>query len=807
MYSYDEVIKASLEYFNGDELAANVFVTKYALRDKDGNLVEKTPDDMHRRIASEFARIEKDKFKNPLSEQEIYDCLANYEKIIPQGSPMYGIGNPKAVSLSSCFVVEPPYDCYGGICKTDQEIAQISKRRGGIGYDISSLRPAGVSVKNSAMTTTGAVSFMHRFSHTGNEVGQFGRRGAQMVSISVHHPDIEEFITIKNNEKNVTGANISVRLSNEFLEAVELDKDYELRWPISGKPQITKMISAKYIWNLIIHSAWLRAEPGLLFWDNIISESPADVYEDYQTSSTNPCSEIPLSPYDSCRLIAINLFHCVDDPYTYKAKFNYDRLAKTTKIAQRLADNLVDLEIEKVTQIINKIKSDPEPDHIKKTELDLWQRILETGQRGRRTGVGPTAVGDTIAALGLKYGSPRSIEVVEKIYKTLKLACYKSSVEMAKELGAFDVYNASKETNCPFIKRIEQDDIELYKDMCQFGRRNIACITTAPTGSVSTQAKIGPYFGTTSGIEPCYLSSYTRRKRINPGDEIIGTTFTDNLGEEWMEFEVLHSGLKYWKDMNDNKPIENNPYNNACSPDINWTARVRLQAEAQKHIDHAISSTINLPNDVEESEVAKIYLEAWKSGCKGITVYRDGCRSGILVSSQKDDEFPEERPKKLPCDVHHITVRGQQYFILVGLLDGRPYEVFAGKNGFLPKKIKTGTIIRKRKDFYKAVFDDSDEELSPITASTDEMEEVITRLTSGLLRTGANMHFIVQQLEKVGERQTDMNSFARSVARALKKYIPDGTQEGTECPECKSDSLVREEGCVICKSCGFSKCL
>jgi ribonucleoside-diphosphate reductase alpha chain len=808
MYKYDEVIAASLDYFGGNDLAANVFVTKYALRNEADELVERTPDDMHHRMAKEFARIERYKYTEPLDEDTIYGWFKGFEKIIPQGSPMYGIGNHKAVSLSNCFVIESTYDSYGGIFYTDEHIAQISKRRGGVGYDISYLRPEDMAVNNSARTTTGATSFMHRFSHTGNEVGQHGRRGAQMISISVHHPSIERFVTIKNDGKSITGANISVRLTDEFLTAVKNNTEYELRWPVEGRPQTSRMVSARYIWNLIIHSAWFRAEPGLLFWDNILRESPADCYEGFRTISTNPCGEIPLSAYDSCRLMAINIFHCVDDPFTYKAKLNTDKLFKAAYITQQLMDDLVDLEIEKINQIIQKVKGDPQPQFIKACELHLWQEVLAAAERGRRTGTGLTALGDTIAALGLKYGSSRSIEVVDEIYRTMKLGCYRASVDMAKILGPFAGYDSKTEENCPFIQRIAEQDPQLYKDMCKYGRRNIACLTSAPTGSVSMVAKIMKYHGTSSGIEPMYDISTMRRRRINHNDQGLEGTFTDDLGETWAEYEVFHPGVQAWVDANPDKSMNDCPYTGSTAAEINWTARVKLQSAAQKHVDHAISSTINLPKDVAEEEVAKIYTAAWEAGLKGITVYRDGCRSGIIISKEDNHKaMPGERPKKLPCDVHHITVRGQQYFILVGMNEGRPYEVFAGKNGFLPKKVKTGSIIRKRKNFYKAVFDDADEELSPITMATDEMEEVITRLTSGLLRTGANMHFIVQQLEKVGERQTDMNSFARSVARALKKYIPDGTREGSECPECGADALVREEGCVICKSCGNGKCL
>ena len=817
MYTYDEALIKSLEYFGGDELAANVFLTKYALRDTDGVLLEATPDHMHRRLAKEFARIEKKKFKKPYTEDFIYKLFKDYSPIIPQGSPMYGIGNKfRNVSLSNCFVVESPYDSYGGIFVTDQQIAQISKRRGGVGSDISALRPDGQAVNNSAITTSGAVSFMHRFSYTGNEVGQKGRRGAQMLSIDVHHPDILAFATVKNDGESVTGANISVRLSDEFMEAVINDTDYEQRWQsLDGTKIISKMESARKVWNTIIHSAWFRAEPGLLFWDRIISESPADCYAKFgfRTISTNPCGEVPLSAYDSCRLLVINLMACVLDAFTGKAEFDFTKLYDLAYIAQRLMDDLVDLEIEAINGILDKIKGDPEPDHIKYTELELWHRVLVAAEEGRRTGTGITALGDVIAALGLKYGANKSIEVTEEIYKTIKLGAYRSSVDMAKELGPFTHYNAELEKDCPYIQRIKQEDPKLYADMVKYGRRNIACLTSAPTGSTSTQASItneetkALLFGTTGGIEPCYGMSFTRRKRINPGDEGAEVSFVDEQGEGWMEFEVNHPGVQLWIEKNPDKDIELCPYYGACAEDIDWIRRVKLQAAAQKHVDHAISSTINLPKDVEESMVAKIYETAWKAGCKGMTVYRDGCRDNIITKDKKQTIFPEERPRELPCDVHHITVKGTQYFILVGLNEGRPYEVFAGLNGFLPKKIKTGTIIRKRKDFYKAVFDDADEELSPITASTTEMEECLTRLTSGLLRVGADMHFVVKQLEKVGERQTDMHSFARSVSRALKKYIPDGTKEGSVCPECGADSLVRQEGCVVCQSCGHSKCV
>lgn len=940
-HSHDEVYAQSLEYFNGNELAAKVFVDKYALKDNDDYL-ELTPDDMHKRIAREFARIETKKFKQPLTYEEIYDLLKDYAYIIPQGSILYGLGNKsKYVSLSNCYVI-PLYDSYGSILTTDQQIVQISKRRGGVGYDISNLRPEDMLVQNAAQKTSGAVSFLHRFSHSIREVGQNGRRGASLASISVHHPEILKFITIKNDETSVTGANISVRLTNEFLDAVRKDIDYELRWPVDSTdvPEVSKMISAKKVWKEIIHSAWLRAEPGLLFWDNIVNESPADCYENFQSCSTNPCcfskehdhwvltkyglkeiqnitsndlvyvenvgwrknsgyfsagihdvyevkfenyqstlyitknhkllkeddqltrledlnigdtivrhrinrlddqidfiksikhvgkhevgcievpehhqfvcngiisgnSEIPLSPYDSCRLLAINLFNFVKEPFTTKAYFDLEHFAEVTKIAQRLMDNIIDLELECIDRILKKIDKDPEPDYVKQVELDLWTKIREACENGRRTGLGITALGDTLAAMGIKYGSKHSIETTGQIYQTLKLAAYRSSVDMAKELGPFPVWDHKKESENPFLLRIKDEDPTLYKDMIKWGRRNIALLTTAPTGTISTQAslKMGEYkaFGTTSGIEPCFLLSYTRRKKVNPNDKNAKVDFVDKSGDSWTEFEVYHGGLDLWKQVNPDKEIEKSPYHGACANDINWTNRVKLQAAAQVNLDHSVSSTLNLPNDVAEEEVSKIYETAWSTGLKGITVYRDGCRSGVLV---KEVELPKDRPRVLDCDVYHISVVGNKYFVLVGLYKGRPYEVFAGKNGFLKDSITTGQIIRKRKDFYKAVFGD-DDELSPITATMSEMEEVISRLTSSLLREGTPMYRIVRQLEKVGATK-EISSFARGIARALKKYIPDGTKEEDTCPECGNDSLVRESGCPTCKHCGYSKCL
>ena len=798
MYTYEEVEKATLEYFNDNELATNVWITKYALRDSDGNLLEKTPDDMHRRLAKEFARIEKNKFKNPYNEDEIYEFFKNFASIIPQGSVLYGAGNSKHVSLSNCFVIET-CDSIGGILNTDQEIAQISKRRGGVGYDISSLRPNGSLVSNSARTTSGAISFMHRFSHTGEEIGSNGRRAAQMISISVHHPDIEEFIKVKNDTTSVTGANISVRLSDEFLKAVQDDEEYEQRWPLDSEiPEISRMVSAKKIWNMIVGAAWGHAEPGILFWDNIINESPADCYEEFHTTSTNPCSEIPLSPYDSCRLLAINLFSCVDNPFTKDAVINYDRLYQTAYIAQRLMDDIVDLEIEKVKEIIKKVENDPEPTEIKNTELLLWKKILKAAQHGRRTGTGITAMGDTLAAANIKYNN--GIEEVDKILKIFKHGCYQSSVDMARELGAFECWDYNKEKDNPFLLRIKDEDEKLYKDMKKYGRRNIACLTIAPTGSISLLTKIGDYFGTSSGIEPVFQLSYKRRKKINPNDDGAKTDFIDEKGVKWHEFEVYHNGYRMFNDFNPDRITC--PYDNSCANDIDWKKRVELQAAAQKHICHAISSTINLPKDISKSEVDNIYKTAWKSGCKGMTVYRDGCRSGVLISSE---EQTKDRPKELPCDVHHVTVKGQQYFVLVGIIDSEPYEIFAGKNNIIKNSVKSGVIIRKKRGYYIAKFDDGSE-LNPVNNYMDEeYMEIISRLSSGLLRTGADINFINSQLERIGSKQDQVHSFAKGMARALKKYIPDGS-EGGECPEC-GEQMVRQEGCSTCVTCGFSRCL
>lgn len=1158
MYSYEEVLGASVDYFQGDDLAAKVWVDKYCLRDNQDRFVEKTPADMHRRIAKEFARIEEKKFKDPLSEDFIYSLLDQFKYIIPQGSPMYGIGNPyKYISLSNCYLLDLPLDSYSSILQVDEQLVNISKRRGGVGIDLSNLRPSGSATRNSARSSTGISTWMERYSNSIREVGQNARRGALMLTLSIHHPDIETFISIKNDDTKVTGANISIRLSDEFLKAVENNENYELRFPVdSATPEVSKTVSAKQIWDKIIHSAWFRAEPGLLFWDNFTKFTPADYYEDYKSKGTNPslragtlvltdsgpktidslsdtefnvvnmdgglskarcklsginqslyevrlksgfsyyatkehrwatqsiekttvtlepgdklpilkryqpfngilgdlddgfligwflgdgwlvkrkdngknqygficstddqengvnekiidilkrkvnytgdfsqrerngsiwyelntvskqldeymdkffnptketgiatelmcnmssefvkglicgylssdgyvesakkitftskhnklladiseilgfygirthlytsatrnikfpngkiydksytrydlkisdgpskkhfasifsslikskqdnldkikttdygkrkfdynevesvsltklqenvwditvddqrecfslshcfthnCSEINLSPLDSCRLLCQNLYSYVINPFTDNAYFDYGLFKHHAKIAQRLMDDLVDLESECIDRIINKIENDPEPDSVKNNELNMWLKIKKNNDEGRRTGTGITALGDTLAALGIKYGSEESIIVTEEIYKTLKLGCYESSVEMAEKLGAFKDWDYNAEKECPFIQRIETEDKELYDRMSRVGRRNIALLTTAPTGTVSCLTR------TTSGIEPAFMLSYTRRKKINPNDQNTRVDFVDKLGDKWQEFTVYHPKVVEWMKITGKTDVKESPWWNCCSEDINWVNRVKMQAVAQKHVCHAISSTVNLPESVSQEEVAKIYETAWKSGCKGITVYRKNCRTGVLIDKKevehKKEENAQKRPQKVPGDVYHIKVKGQDYFVIVGLLEDEPYEIFAGKNGHLDKKYKHGIINKTKRGEYQLICDE-EVVCQNIANLVTENEEGLTRLLSTSLRHGVPLHYVAHQLEKV---EGDMQSFAKSVARALKKYIKDGEKiSGESCPSCKSENLVRQEGCVTCLSCGNSKC-
>lgn len=834
-YTYQEAYNKCLEYFNNDDLAAKIVVDKYLLRDDNNELIECSPTDKHLRLTNELYRIEHSKFDSrkkeiesdqdfeedwnrPLSKNYIFSLLDRYKYIVPQGSIMAGLGDKsRQISLSNCFVVPPPHDSYAGILANDEYIVQISKRRGGIGYDISSLRPDGMIVNNCARTTSGAISFMDRFSNTGREVGQNNRRAAQMITISVHHPDIEKFIDAKRDLTKITGANISVRLSDEFLNAVQNEQQYELRWPEEGKKQVSIYKSAKEIWNKIISAARDMAEPGLLFWDNILRESPADCYasEGYKTTCTNPCSELPLSNFDSCRLLVLNLFSYVENPFTENAVLNRKKLYLHAQIAQRFMDHIIDLEIECVKKIIEKIKKDPEPEEIKQRELNLWKNILNSCTNGRRTGTGITALGDTLAALDIKYGSEESISYSEEIYKIIKFGCYRSSINMASVLGAFPVWNHDKEKECPFLIRFKDDFVtigndqydcgtidvngmSIWNDMKKYGRRNISLLTIAPTGTVSTLTR------TTSGVEPLFMISYTRRKKINHDDKISKPDFVDDVGDKWKEFTVYHHGVKLWMDTTNETDVAASPYYNACAEDINWENRVRLQAAIQKHCDHSISSTINLPESVSVDEVRKIYETAWKSGVKGITVYRKNSRSGVLID--KKPSIPKtnapKRPQQLPCDIHHIHVKGEPYFVAVGLFNNEPYEIFAGRNNCIDEKVKSGKIIKtKRPKGYKAELDD-ETIISPITMASSDNEETVTRLISMSLRHGANIQFVAEQLSKT---HGEMTSFSKAIGRVLKKYIKDGTTSNEKCADCGAQ-LVFENGCVICKSCGLSKC-
>ena len=822
MYTFDQVIKASTKYFGGDELAANVFATKYALTTSSGAFLEKTPDDMHKRIAKEFARIES-KYPNPMQENEIYSMLKNFSFIVPQGSPMSGIGNSNQIqSLSNCFVVESPHDSYGGILKTDQEQVQIMKRRGGVGFDISSIRPQGLATSNAAKTTDGIGVFMERFSNSCREVAQGGRRGALMLTISVHHPDIETFVNIKRDLTKVTGANISIRLSDEFMTAVENNEDFELRYPVEGNEEklVSTTTDASSLWEKIIESAHASAEPGLLFWDNVLNYTPAQAYSEdgFHTVSTNPCSEITLSAYDSCRLLLLNLTSFVKSPFGENSSFDFKLFDQYSQKAQRLMDDLIDLEIECVEKIISKIENDPEPDSVKSTELDLWRKIKTAALNGRRTGLGVTGLGDTLAMLGLTYGSPESITETDKIYKQLCLSSYKSSCLLAKERGSFPVYDFEKESGQSFIQRIFEASPELRDLHEKHGRRNIALTTTAPCGSVSMLTQ------TTSGIEPAFMLKYTRRKKVNPNDPDAEVDFVDDLGDKWQEFDVYHHGFKQWMDVTGLTEIESSPYNLATANEINWESAVDVQAAAQNWVCHAISKTINLPNDVTVDDVKKVYWRGWKQGLKGVTVYRDGCRSGVLVSSETSKESEEtikivnapKRPETLECDIHRAQVKGEVWTVLIGLLDGKPYEVLGGKSEYIeiPSSYDTGRITKRvRKTMpskYDLHFGDNGSEIvvKDIVKVFDNPDYAgFTRVLSLALRHGAPINYIVEQLLK--DRDADLFSFARVISRVLKKYINDGTIPGgsRNCPECGAEnSLKYQEGCVACTSCGYSKC-
>lgn len=845
IYKLSDVEKASLEYFRGDELAAKVWATKYALKDSFGNIYEKTPDDMHRRLASEIARIE-EKYPNPLSKEELFELFRNFRYIVPQGSPMTGIGNDHQVaSLSNCFVIgfDGNSDSYGAIIKIDEEQVQLMKRRGGVGHDLSHIRPKGSPVKNSALTSTGIVPFMERYSNSTREVAQDGRRGALMLSVSIKHPDSELFIDAKMDPGKVTGANVSVKIDNEFMEAAINNKKYTQQYPIdSKKPLYKKDIDANALWKKIIHNAWKSAEPGVLFWDTIINESVPDCYADlgYRTVSTNPCGEIPLCPYDSCRLLAINLYSYVNRPFTHEASFDFELFNKHVQLAQRIMDDIIDLEMEKIDMILAKIDSDPESDDIKNTERQLWKKIKAKTSQGRRTGVGTTAEGDMLAALGLRYGTDEAIDFSEKVHKAIALSAYRSSVNLAKERGSFAIYDAKREERNPYINRLRKADPKLYEDMVKYGRRNIACLTIAPTGTTSIMTQ------TTSGIEPVFMPVYTRRRKVNPNDKNVTVDFTDENGDSWEEYIVFHHKFATWMEVNNiptakkytkeeiDELIAKSPYYKATSNDVDWLKKVQMQGRVQKWVDHSISVTINLPSDVSEELVGELYEEAWRSGCKGVTVYRDGSRAGVLLAvddkkKKKDDEKeiricydigdPLVRPKELKCDIVRFQNNKDKWIAFVGLKDGRPYEIFTGiaddDDGImLPKSVTEGKIIKvknedgqSRYDFQfvnKRGFKITVEGLS---YKFDKEFWNYAKLISGVLRYGMPIDQVVKLVSGLQLDNESINTWKVGVERALKKYVPDGTKVAEmSCPECGQKSLVYQEGCLTCKSCGHSRC-
>ena len=843
IYSYEEAFNASCEYFRGDELAARVWVNKYALKDSFGNIYEKTPNDMHRRLARELSRIE-NKYNNPMSEDEIFDLIKDFKYIIPQGSPMPGIGNNYQVgSLSNCFVIglDGTPDSYGGIIKIDEEQVQLMKRRGGVGHDLSHIRPKGSPVKNSALTSTGLVPFMERYSNSTREVAQDGRRGALMLSVSIKHPDSEAFIDAKMTEGKVTGANVSVRIDDEFMKAVEAQSEYTQTYPIdSEEPKYKKTIDAVALWRKIVHNAWQSAEPGVLFWDTITRESVPDCYADlgFKTISTNPCGEIPLCPYDSCRLIAINLYSYVVNPFTKDAYFDYDLFRKHVASAQRMMDDIIDLEMEKIDRILAKIESDPETLEVKTTELNLWNKIRRKTLQGRRTGVGTTGEGDMIAAMGLRYGTVEATDFSVEVHKTLALAAYGSSVNMAKERGAFEVFDAEREKNNPFINRLKDADPKLYEDMVKYGRRNIACLTIAPTGTTSLMTQ------TTSGIEPVFLPVYKRRRKVNPNDPSVRIDFVDENGDAFEEYVVYHHKFITWMQINGiqvkqdysqeeiDELIKRSPYYKATSNDINWLEKVNMQGRIQKWVDHSISVTINLPSDVSEDLINDLYLQAWKVGCKGCTVYRDGSRSGVLVATQKEKKKEKEkeviaveehnvlkRPIELEADVVRFQNNKEKWIAFIGLVNGKPYEIFTGladdDDGiFCPKSVSKGKIIKaiddlgnKRYDFqfinkrgYKTTIEGLSDKFNPEYWN-------YAKLISGVLRYGMPIDKVIKLVNSLELNSESINTWKMGVERALKKYLPNGTQaSGQKCPHCGQETLVYQEGCLICTSCGTSRC-
>lgn len=847
-YTYDEAFKASLEYFGGDELAARVWVNKYAMKDSFGHIFERSPRDMHHRIAAEIARIEK-KYNNPVSEEDVFALLDHFRYLVPAGSPMTGIGNHHQIaSLSNCFVIgiDGNADSYGSIMKLDEEQVQLMKRRGGVGHDLSGIRPKGSPVKNSALTSTGIVPFMERYSNSTREVAQDGRRGALMLSIAIRHPEAEAFIDAKMTEGKITGANVSVKVDDEFMRCATEGRPYHQQFPISSNsPLVEKDIDATALWHKIVHNAWKSAEPGVLFWDTILRESIPDCYADlgFRTVSTNPCGEIPLCPYDSCRLLAINLYSYVENPFTPQATFNFELFKKHVAMAQRFMDDIIDLEQEKIDAILNKVANDPQSDEVKYTERHLWEKIKHKTAQGRRTGVGITAEGDMLAALGLRYGTEEATKMAVKVQQTLALSAYASSVNMAKERGAFPVYDAKREENNPFVLRIKEHDAALYDDMVKYGRRNIACLTIAPTGTTSLMTQ------TTSGIEPVFMPVYKRRRKVNPNDTNVHVDFVDETGDSFEEYIVYHPKFITWMKAQGldtekrytqeeiDELVARSPYYKATANDVDWLMKVRMQGAIQKWVDHSISVTVNLPNSVDEELVNRLYVEAWKSGCKGCTIYRDGSRAGVLVSTQKTDkkkkkqeedlltkgmklpEVTERRPDVLECDVVRFQNNKEKWVAFVGLLDGHPYEIFTGlqddEEGIvLPKTVTKGRIIKtvlpdgtKRYDFqfqnkrgYKMTVEGLSEKFNKEYWN-------YAKLISGVLRYRMPIENVIKLVNSLQLESENINTWKVGVSRALKKYVIDGTEaKGQKCPNCGHETLVYQEGCLICKHCGASRC-
>ena len=847
-FSHEEALQASLDYFNGDELAARVWVNKYAMKDSYGNIYEKSPVDMHWRIANEIARIEK-KYPNPMTAEQIFELLDHFRYIVPAGSPMTGIGNNfQIASLSNCFVIglDGDADSYGAIMRIDEEQVQLMKRRGGVGHDLSHIRPKGSPVNNSALTSTGLVPFMERYSNSTREVAQDGRRGALMLSVSIKHPDSEAFIDAKMTEGKVTGANVSVKIDDEFMKAAIEGRPYHQTFPIySENPEWDKEISARELWEKIVHNAWKSAEPGVLFWDTILKESIPDCYADlgFRTVSTNPCGEIPLCPYDSCRLLSINLYSYVVKPFTKDAYFDYDLFKKHVAAAQRIMDDIVDLELEKIELIMEKIERDPQTSEVKGAERHLWEKIQKKSGMGRRTGVGITAEGDMIAAMGLRYGSQEATDFSVNVHKTLALNAYRSSVNMAKERGAFEIFDANREKDNPFINRIKEADPELYEDMVKYGRRNIACLTIAPTGTTSLMTQ------TTSGIEPVFMPVYKRRRKVNPNDEAVHVDYVDEVGDSFEEYIVYHNKFLKWMEVNGidstkrysqeeiDSLVARSPYYKATANDVDWLMKVKMQGAIQKWVDHSISVTVNLPNDVDEALVNKLYVEAWRSGCKGCTIYRDGSRSRVMIAVSKKDkkedkkeektdrrpcsppEVTEVRPQVLDCDVVRFQNNKEKWVAFVGLLNGYPYEIFTGlqddEEGIvLPKTVIKGKIIKQTDETGKSRYDFQFENKRGYKTTVEGLSEKFNpeywnyaKLISGVLRYRMPIDHVIKLVSSLQLKSESINTWKNGVERALKKYITDGTEaKGQKCPQCGQETLVYQEGCLICKNCGASRC-